>query len=199
MKRFLVHAIAVLVCALAFNYTFLTATAAPPAGAMLPEITLPIPTDPGSRSYLGLPSGDSFKIPQIKAEVVIVEIFSMYCPFCQSDAPHVKKLYQIIDNDPELKDRIKLIGIGAGNSSYEVKIFKKTYGIPFPLFADGDFSIHKVMGEVRTPYFIGIKIDDNRNHRIFYSRLGGVGEADQFLETILELSGLKKGGMEDKK
>ena len=188
------HLIAIAVCALIFNSP-VQATKSPPAKSeMLPEINLAVPTEPGNRSYLGFPAGDFFKIPQIKARVVIIEIFSMYCPHCQSDAPRVNELYRKIEENPDLKDKIKLIGIGAGNSPYEVEIFRKTYDITFPLFADGNFFIHKVLGEVRTPYFIGVKINDDGTHQVFYSKLGGVKEADQFLKMILRLSGLKQGG-----
>ncbi|MBE9569831.1 MAG: redoxin domain-containing protein [Proteobacteria bacterium] len=196
MKRNLIHLIAIAVCASIFNSPVQAAKSPPAKGAVLPEINLVVPTKHSDRSYLGLPASGLFKIPKIKAKVIIVEIFSMYCPHCQSDAPRVNELYRMIEDNPNLKNKIKLIGIGAGNSSYEVEIFRKTYDVPFPLFADGDFSIHKVLGEVRTPYFIGVKINDNGAHQVFYSKLGGVKKADQFLELMLRLSGLKQGGAE---
>ena len=163
----------------------------PVKGDVLPEIKIPVPENATDRSYLGVESIEFFKIPQIKAKVVIIEIFSMYCPHCQREAPEINRLYNIIDGNPDLKDKIKLIGIGAGNSSFEVGVFKKKYNVPFPLIPDEDFSIHKCIGEVRTPYFLGVKINDDGTHRVFFSKLGGFKGAEPFLDLMLQLSGLK--------
>jgi hypothetical protein len=50
----------------------------PPEGGILPDIELPVPENPDYRQYLGLDQKSVFSIPEIKAEVVIIEIFSMY-------------------------------------------------------------------------------------------------------------------------
>ncbi len=163
----------------------------PQKGETLPAMSLPIPKSPVEKSYLGLSGGGSFKISQIKAKAVIIEIFSMYCPYCQKDAPAVNELYNLIEKDPDLKKKIKLIGIGAGNTPLEVGIFKKNYTVPFPLFADQDFKIHKACGEVRTPYFIVVKINEDGSHLIVHSQLGEYPGAEPFLELVLKSSGLK--------
>jgi hypothetical protein len=50
----------------------------PPEGGILPEIVLTVPENAWRREYLGLDATREFKIPQIQAQVVIIEIFSMY-------------------------------------------------------------------------------------------------------------------------
>jgi hypothetical protein len=50
----------------------------PPEGGLLPEIFLATPKSPEHQEYLGISGKDTFKILEIKAEVVIIEIFSMY-------------------------------------------------------------------------------------------------------------------------
>jgi peroxiredoxin len=191
MKKTTILLAVTTVLLLALSLSGLAADKPPEKGGVLPVMNLPIPKNPVEKGYLGLSGDGFFKIPQIKANVVIVEIFSMYCPYCQKDAPGINQLYNLIENNPDLKNKIKLIGIGAGNSSYEVEVFKKTYTVPFPLFPDKDFTIHKACGEVRTPYFMVVKINDNKTHQIVHSQLGGYPGAEPFLELVLKSSDLK--------
>jgi len=160
-------------------------------GGQLPSIVLPIPKSAEEKAYLGLSGSGTFKIPQIKADVVLVEIFSMYCPYCQKDAPGINELYDLIQKNPDLRDRIKMIGIGAGNSAFEIETFKKTFSVSFPLFPDPDYVIHQACGEVRTPYFIGVKIQRDKSHWIFLSQQGGFPGAQSFLEQILRESEMR--------
>jgi len=192
MKRIFMNQLAaVAIFVLVFNAQSLGASSTPKQGGTLPAMKLNVPEDPVLRSYLGLSGEGLFEISEIKAEVVIIQIFSMYCPLCQREASRVNELYENIEKDPNTRGKLKLIGIGAGNSKFEVGIYMKTYEVPFPLFSDGDFSIHQSLGEVRTPYFIGVKINDDGSHEVFYSRVGGFEKAEEFLQLMLELSGLK--------
>ena len=163
----------------------------PEKGEALPMINLPVPKNPDERDYLGLSGSGLFRIPQIKAKTVIVEIFSMYCPICQKDAPGVNELYRLIEKNPDIKNKVKLIGIGAGNSPYEVEVYKKTYDVPFPLFPDKDFVIHQACGEVRTPYYMVVEMNEDGTHQIVHSQLGDFPGAEKFLDLVLKASGLK--------
>ena len=170
----------------------LWAAAPPPEGGILPDFTLSTPKNGGERDYLGLSSfSGSFKIPALKTQVVLIEIFSMYCPYCQAEAPVVNRLHEKIEANSALKGKIKIMGIGVGNSAYEVDVFKNKYRIPFPLFPDKDFKIYDKVGEVRTPYFIGIRINPDGSHRVIYSRLGALGDVDQFLREIVRRGNVK--------
>jgi peroxiredoxin len=191
MKSILVFFAVTALLISALTFPALAASKPPGKGERLPTINLSIPKNPDERDYLGLSGSGLFKIPQIKAKTVIVEFFSMYCPICQKDAPGVNELYRLIEKNPDIKSKVKLIGIGAGNSPYEVEVYKKTYDVPFPLFPDKDFVIHQACGEVRTPYYTVVKINDDGTHQIVHAQSGDYPGAEKFLELVLTVSGLK--------
>jgi len=68
----------------AILYSCLTAgivaaeTKPPAEGGVLPGIVLDMPENSEFQQYLGIAGKQTFTIPEIKAEVVIIEIFSMY-------------------------------------------------------------------------------------------------------------------------
>jgi len=190
MNRIRMTLLLMMVCGLLWSIPVHAVAGPPKAGDALPDFHMAVPGDGGERNYLGLSRGGSFRVPQIQARVVIIEIFSMYCPFCQKEAPNVNRLYRLIEENPNLRGKIKLIGIGAGNSSYEVNVFKTRYGVPFPLFPDGDYAIHGLLGSVRTPYFIALKINGDGTHRVIYSKLGAFESPDSFLRLIVKSAGL---------
>ena len=165
--------------------------AVPARNKPLPDVMLPVPGDGTHRDYLNLSDNrKTFSIGQLQADAVIIEIFSMYCPFCQREAPRVNLLFDLIQSDPQLRQRLKMIGIGVGNSAYEVDYFRKSYDIAFPLFPDEDFKIHKRFGQVRTPFFIGIRLAPGKKPVVFHTQLGGFVSPRAFLNQIVKLGGL---------
>ncbi|MBF0259788.1 MAG: TlpA family protein disulfide reductase [Desulfamplus sp.] len=177
-------------------------------GLQLSTVDFEPPDNVVHQAYLGLNrknlSDKTFNINDINADVVLVEIFSMYCPHCQKDAPNMNAFFNLIQKNESYRDRIKLIGIGVGNSAFEVDFFRKTYNIEFPLFSDPDFRIHKLLGGVRTPYFIGIKklkngpqtVDGSKtvldnSLKVFLSESGGERQPEAFLQQIIKQADLQ--------
>jgi hypothetical protein len=170
-----------------------TETDLPPAkGGKLPVINLQIPKDRVQRIYLGLTGNGYFRIPQIKADAIIINIFNLYCPICQSTASAMTEIYHWIEDNPIIKDKIKLIGIGVGNSLLELEVFKRNNDIPFPVFPDENFEIHQALGEVRTPFFIAIKLEKDGSHEIVHTHLGGLTDPRAFLDLMVEAYGMKR-------
>lgn len=159
-------------------------------------IKLNVPADPQVRKQLGITAKDGqFTIGQIKSGLLIIEVFNMYCPHCQHYAPTVNDLYKTILADANLRERVMLIGIGVGNSPFEVDIFRKKYAVAFPLFDDKGYAVYNTFQSVLTPHFIGLVLDGKGGYRMFYSKNGGFEDAKAFLNTMIKLSGLPLGGV----
>ncbi len=162
---------------------------------VLMKLKLSVPENQKDREYLGIKnSSGKMSLAQIRAEVLIIEIFSMYCPHCQKHAPTANKLYHAIDSRKEFRDKIKYIGIGVGNSKYEVGIFKQKYSPPFPLFDDGAYTIANSLSGIGTPHYVGIRTDNGSKFEVFYSKSGGFTDAEEFLNMIVKESGIQRGG-----
>jgi thiol-disulfide isomerase/thioredoxin len=161
------------------------------AGA-LAGLQFSAPKKAAAKGYLGLKDSDAFTLPQIKADTVIIEVFSMYCPICQAEAPVVNELHQLIEKTPSLKGKVKLIGIGAGNSAFEVEVFRKKYNILFPLFPDEKFGIQKALsGPIRTPTFIAVKGYGRKTLKVRYVHVGKI-DPKQFLKAATAASRRRK-------
>lgn len=168
------------------------ASLSPVKGGTLPVISLPVPKDSNEKNYLGLSGKGVFKIPQIKAKGVLIKIFNLYCPICQSTASAMAELYRQIEHHPDLKDKLKLIGIAAGNNLSEIEVFKQNYHIPFPIFPDENFKIHQALGEVRIPFFIATKMGADGSHEVVHTHLGGLTDAQAFLDLLVEAYRVKR-------
>jgi thiol-disulfide isomerase/thioredoxin len=163
-----------------------------PAGSGdFPIFELPLPGTEEDRGYLGLTGSGTFKVGQIKARIVIIEVFSFYCPHCQRTAAQINDLYEAMERRADLKGRIKMIGIGAKNSAYEVDSYKERYHVPFPLFPDEDMAITERLRVKGTPTFIGVKVDGKGFQKQIYFGEGGFQDNQKFLKEIVRLSGLK--------
>lgn len=161
-----------------------SAERAPSAGELLAVIRLDAPESPEARAYLGLAGRGRFVPTTIAGQLLIIEMFSMYCPHCQREAPAVNRLYQAIEASETLRGRVKMIGIGVGNSAYEVDHFRKHYQIAFPLFPDEEFIVHQSVGEVRTPFFIIADIRPNDKGRVLWTGAGRMDGVEVFVNRL---------------
>lgn len=158
----------------------------------LNALTLYAPEAAGDREYLGLDDEkEKISLGQIDAEILIVEIFSMYCPHCQKHAPDANKLFRVLDSRKDIRNKVKMIGIGVGNSRYEVGIFKDKYSSPFPMFDDRDSVALSTISGIYTPHYFALRIREGSIHEIVYSKSGAFPDAEAFLDMIVKESGIK--------
>jgi thiol-disulfide isomerase/thioredoxin len=157
-------------------------------------IELALPQVEQDQTYLGLSGKGRFRIGQIKARVLLIEVFSFYCIHCQRMAPRMNEVFQEIQKSPALRENVRMIGIGVGNSPFEVKSFKEKYQVPFPLFSDQSMKACQALGVEATPTFIGVKGDEKGPREQFYFEEGEFPDVSQFLAKIVKLAGLSQEG-----
>ncbi len=190
-RSLMIAPLLVLCCLSIFLPPSALAQTTPAEGQIFPDLSLTLPQRAEEKSYLKVKDGP-FMLSKVRSEILILEIFSMYCPHCQKEAPNVNSLYEAIRSDPKLASRIKLIGIGAGNSTFEVNAFRNLYHIEFPLIPDPNLSVHKKIGAVGTPYFFVLRNRPNGKLEVLYSKVGTFGEPEAFLKLISARMGEKK-------
>ena len=160
-----------------------------------PVLELPIPQNVAYKNYLGISGWGRFKITQIKSPVIIIGIFSADCPHCRNTAPKLNELYEAIQARPDLKEKIKIIGI-LDSYANEVDLFRERYKLFFPLFPEQGNIIDQTLDVNYLPKIFGIKNNDDGTMDEFYRKTGEFWfwNADRFLEKIITLSQLETGG-----
>jgi peroxiredoxin len=154
-RRFLCIVICVFLCIFVNPVHGSEEKAAPKAvsaGMKLPQFTMDAPSSEKDRQYLGLKNSESFSLSQIPAKLIVVEIFSVYCPHCRKQAPKLNKLYKLIQQDPKLSQDIKMISVAAGADQSKTDKWRETFHIPFPVLPDKDTEIWKNFGQPGVPY-----------------------------------------------
>ncbi|MCB2225796.1 MAG: TlpA family protein disulfide reductase [Desulfarculaceae bacterium] len=158
-------------------------------GEPFPPASFTAPKDAAARAYLGLAPGEELDPSKIPGRLVIVEFFNMYCPHCQKEAPKVNELYQLIQ-DKGWGDKIKLVGIGAKNSAYEVKVFVEHFKVPFPMVPDRTLKTLDLLGEAFTPHFVVIQ-RGGQGQKVVYSQSGPIPPPAKWLSELAAGAGLK--------
>ena len=161
---------------------------------LLPDLVLTTPDNLHYKEYLGLTgeTGSSFAIKDIKADILLIELFSMYCPYCQKEAPSVNELFEKMQEMGKNGPVVKIIGLGASNSQFEVEHFRDTYNISFPLFPDQDLSMYKSLSGAGTPTFIGCRLKKNERPAIVLRKSGGFFSSTEFLQELIEKANHKQ-------
>jgi peroxiredoxin len=145
------------------------------AGDPLPRFSFQNNLTSEEKKYLGIGVKKTFSLDEIKSQLILIEYFNTNCMHCISSIPIFNETYQTIEQDPNLKGKIKVIAIGVGNTQMEVDEHKKHYGIPYPLLTDTEFEAHKSVGEPRVPFIVVAKKDGKGRWIVDTAAVGLVG------------------------
>jgi len=135
---------------------------------------------PEGSTYLGLAKQGPFTLKDVKAPYVLVEQFSTSCPHCMAQAPVMNALFNKVEKDAQLKDKLKFIGTGQGNEATQMKMWKAFHKVPFPLVPDPTNSFGKAMNF--TPFPVTVVLD--KTGKILFVNIGAFDNADEVLAKI---------------
>ena len=167
-------------------------------GEAFPETALKTPAQAKDRTYLGVSGGAPFRIQDLQAKVILVEILNVYCAACQKQAPLYNRLFAMIQSNPAARKQIKMIGIAVGNDDEEVQTFRDHFQIPYPIITDPEYLLHDAVGGGPTPFSIIVRRDPGtRSALVAGAHLGvnenvqGLFRADEVLQQM-DLASIRK-------
>lgn len=143
------------------------------------------PPSDGERAYLGI-SGDTFTLAGVQADIIIVELFTLYCALCAREAPAVAELFNLAQKQSTPQRRIRVLGIGTGSSPDDVARFRQQHSVPFPMVPDQKASFARAVKMAVTPGFIAFKKQPDGSMITLHTRSGVLGPPERFLETVLK-------------
>lgn len=153
-------------------------------GARLPEMLMDAPPGKMDCRYLGIKEKGPFKLADLAADLVMLEIIGVYCPQCHKQRPHINRLFHRIKKDTGLASKLKFMGIAVGATPMEVAYLVKEFHVPYPVVSDEKFTIHKKLGEPRTPLNIVAKKDGT----VLWSHLGIIEDMNRFHAELEKLA-----------
>ncbi len=181
MRRVCWPAILILILGLAGGLPSAAAAGLPKKGDTLPAFELPAPASEKAREYLGI-SSERFRLADIPARVLLLEVIGVYCPQCYQQAPGFNTLFTRIERG-RLKGQVKMLALAAGGNETEIAYLNQQVQYLFPVVADPRFEVHKRLGEPRTPFTLLL----DPSGKVLHTHMGVVENIDAFLKLINEL------------
>ena len=156
------------------------AEAEPKVGQVVSNFKFPKPMSDEDAKYLGLAKAEPFTLKDVKAPYLLVEQFNTTCPHCMAQAPVLNALFNTVQGDPQLKDKLKFVAMGQGNDESAIKMWKAFHKVPFPLLPDPNSTLGKAINF--SPYPVTMVLD--KSGKIVWVHVGAFETADEALKSI---------------
>jgi len=126
----------------------------PASAAGSPTSTVLLPVGSTAPNFtLKTPQGQSISLSDYRGKAVLLEFFATWCPHCNAEAPHLRRLYSALP-----KSKIAFVSVNAdGESAPSVFAFHRYYGLAYPALVDpsshpGSFDNPGTAGTVSSQY-----------------------------------------------
>ena len=156
------------------------AEAEPKVGQVLGPVKFAKPLSDAEAQYLGLAKAQEFTIKDVKSPYILIEQFNTSCPHCMHQAPGLNKLFNMVQQDPALKDKIKFMSVAQNNDESAAKMWKAFHKVPFPVIPDPSSALGKALNF--TPYPVSMVVD--KGGKILWVEIGAFESPDEALKGI---------------
>jgi hypothetical protein len=134
------------------------------------------------QKYLGLSSTGAFKLEEIGAPYVVVEVMRTSCPHCIEQVPGVNTFFNLVQKS-DLKNKVRFLAVAKGCSADDVRNFKKGYKVSFPMLADPKGTVGQALHIEGVPTTVIL----NRNGQALQVHVGNIGSPKKALAELQQL------------
>jgi len=152
------------------------------------------------KAYLGLPPDkEIITIADIQTELLVFEVLNAFCFPCQTHALTLTKAHKAIEERPDLKGRIKILGVALGNTETITKGFINDYGVAFPVISDPEALADKILGPaIHVPFTLFIRRDaSGKPGLVVETHTGAIEDPRVLLNTLDKLLNMKPGAVKN--
>jgi thiol-disulfide isomerase/thioredoxin len=150
----------------------------PEVGQVLGPVKFAKPLSDEDAKYLGV-TGE-FTIKDVKAPYLLIEQFNHLCPHCMKQAPILDQLFDLVQKDAALKDKIKFMSVGQNTDEMQAKAWKVIQKVPFAVIPDPNSNLGKALNF--SPYPVTMLLD--KNGKIVWVEIGEFESAEAALKGI---------------
>jgi rhodanese-related sulfurtransferase/peroxiredoxin len=163
-------------------------------GDIFPSCRLVVLQGQRDRAYLGLADGArAFALREVKADYLLVEFYSELCMGCLREVASYNLLFGLINQDPQVGGRLKMLGMGVGSLKREVAKFSRQKKVRFPLFADERQEVFACLGKPELPIAYLLAKKDGQGYRILMKHSGRVASPYDLLLQIKQVIAAANG------
>jgi peroxiredoxin len=134
------------------------------------------------QKYLGLGGTGAFKLADIGAPYVVVEVMRTSCPHCMEQVPGMNTFFQLVQKS-DIKDKVRFLAVANGCSADDVRKFKKGHKVSFPMLADPNKTVGQVLGISGVPTTVVL----NRKGEALRVHVGNIGSPKAAVEELHRL------------
>src|SRR4030042_4824667 len=160
------------------------------SGDLFPSVSFPGSLTSEKKRYLAIGEKKTIYLEDIKAELIVIKFLNTNCVYCMKLLPIFYQIYQTIEQNTELKEKIRIIGISTGDTPAELQALKDGHPVPYPVLLDPEFRAHRAVGEPRLPFIVVARKDKLARWVVATVHIGLIFSAENFigeLKAILDI------------